>query len=102
MSLRSVGSPPVNEEDRICFPPHGAQQLNRLLRGKLLAEDVRLLLCAVNAIEVASARGVEDRGVGRDAVGSQGFATTEVLEVMAEILQDERVAAREAAQKGNP
>ena len=96
------GRLPAGEEDRIGFPSDNPQQLDRSLRGKLLAEDIRLLLRAVSTVQVAAMRGIEDRGVGRHDVRRQDFAPVEVLEVVFEVLEDKRVVAHQSAQQDHP
>ena len=89
----------AGEEDRIRLAADGAQKLDGQVRGQFLAEDVRLLLRAIGALQIAFVRGVEDRGVGSNDVGVQDFAAVKVLEIVFEILQDKRVVAQESPQK---
>ena len=89
----------AGEENRIRLAADGAQQLDRLVRGQFLAEDVRLLLRAVGALQIAFVGRVENRGIRSNDVGVQDFAAVKVLEIVFEILQDKRIVPQESPQK---
>jgi hypothetical protein len=44
-------------------------------------------------------RRIENRGIGSDDIGVEDFTAVEILEIVFEILQDERVVTQESPQK---
>ena len=92
----------AREENRIGFLADDAQQLDGLGGGQFLAEDVRLLLRAVGAGQIAFVRGVKNRGIGRHHVGAPNLTPVKVLEIVFEILQDKRIVLQQPLQQGQP
>ena len=72
-----------------------AEEANGRFGIEFLAEDFRVLLRAVAAIEIALVRGVEDRRVRRYDRCLENIATIEIPEVGAEVLDHEGVVLQQ-------
>ena len=89
----------AGEQNGIHAAANGVEHADGGRRVELFAEDLRVLLGAVAAIEVALVGGVEDRRVGADDVGAANAAAVKVGGVGVEILEDEGVFANHAPEQ---
>ena len=93
---------PAREEDRIGFLADDSKQLDGLGGRQFLAEDVRLLLGAVGAGQIAFVGDVEHCGIRRHNVCASNLTPIKVLEIMLEVLQDKRIVLQQSPQQGQP
>src|SRR5205807_2060786 len=69
------------EYNGVGLAANDAQKAQRFAGAQLFAKDVRLLLSAVTAGQIALMRGIKNDSVGCDDVGPQDLATIEVDEI---------------------